>query len=223
MGRPGRRAGQLSSVAVQWKMERSQPARLHPIIEYRDHLPMTTLTIYLVRHATPDWSRTDIPYHIPPGPPLTEQGRAEAEALGAFLHQAGVRQIFTSPLERCHHTAQIAGALAGAPVETLPELGEWSPGETMQAMRERTWPAFEQACLACAETGPVALVTHGGPVLVLLEALGMPPEVSREHRIYDHRNPLPPAGAWLAQRNGQGEAWALELVFTPQAVPAEGR
>jgi drug/metabolite transporter (DMT)-like permease len=27
--------------------------------------------IYLIRHATPDWSRTDIPYFTPPGPPLT--------------------------------------------------------------------------------------------------------------------------------------------------------
>ncbi len=74
-------------------------------------------TIYLARHASPDWNRKDIPYHIPPGPPLTPQGRLEAAALGAFLRPAGVSTIASSPLERCQHTAQIVGAALGLPVE----------------------------------------------------------------------------------------------------------
>ncbi len=59
---------------------------------------MSKQTIYLTRHATPDWSRTDIRYDIPPGPPLTAQGEAEAEKLGIFLASAGVTQTLRQPL-----------------------------------------------------------------------------------------------------------------------------
>ena len=91
--------------------------------------------IYLIRHATPDWTRKDIPYHLPPGPPLIEQGLAEAQALAAFL---------------------------------LSELG--------------------------AEVPPL--------------------------RIFDHRNVLPPAGAWLAAREDGSGPWELRLVFKPDLTPA---
>ena len=37
--------------------------------------------------------RTDIRYDIPPGPPLTAQGEAEASKLGEFLKNAGVSKI----------------------------------------------------------------------------------------------------------------------------------
>ena len=56
--------------------------------------------LYLARHATPDWNMRDIRYDIPPGPPLVPQGEAEAAQLGEFLRQAGVVQIYVSPLVR---------------------------------------------------------------------------------------------------------------------------
>ncbi|MEM1036020.1 MAG: histidine phosphatase family protein [Pseudomonadota bacterium] len=41
-----------------------------------------------------------------PDPGLSEQGRAQAEAVGAVLSGAVVRQILTSPMQRCQETAQ---------------------------------------------------------------------------------------------------------------------
>ena len=69
-------------------------------------LTLTTPIIYLARHATPDWSRTDLPYHLLPGPPLVPQGEAEAAELGRFLREAGVSRLYTSPLERARRTAE---------------------------------------------------------------------------------------------------------------------
>ena len=87
------------------------------------------MPIYLIRHATPDWNRKDIPYHLPPGPPLVEKGEAEAGELGRFLAEVGVGHLYYSPLERCQHTAQIAGLIAGVvPIES-PGLIEIQPGE----------------------------------------------------------------------------------------------
>jgi len=171
-----------------------------------------TPRIYLARHATPDWTRKDIPYHLPPGPPLTEQGLVEAQALGAFLHQAEIQYIYASPLERCQKTAQIVGEICQAPVETVQGLIELQPGEETDTVRARVVPVFDKAGLYSQEAGPVALITHGGPVDVLLSTLGI--EVG-PLRIFDHRNVVPPAGAWLATRQEQDRPWELSLVFKP--------
>lgn len=175
-----------------------------------------TTTVYLARHATPDWTRTDLVYHLPPGPPLTQKGTAEAGMLGQYFQKAGISRVYTSPLERCLSTAAIAAQPAGIPFEIVHSLTEWQPGEDYQAVINRVWPAFERARQTCRQNGPVALVTHGGPITALLEKLGMQPTLLLEHRIYDHGNPLPPAGAWQATQPDGREEWQLELVFSPE-------
>jgi broad specificity phosphatase PhoE len=174
-------------------------------------------TLYLIRHATPDWSRKDIPYELPPGPPLTALGQAEARALGFFLAERRSGPWFTSPLERCLKTAEIASQLAGSPtIQVTPDLAEIRPGEPEAEVRVRLSEALAIA-LASTNGGKVALLfTHGGPVALLLEALGMDPKEVNSQRIYDRGNPLPPAGVWQAQRDSTGNLWQLELVFRPQ-------
>lgn len=174
-------------------------------------------TLYLIRHATPDWSRKDIPYELPPGPPLTDLGLSEAEALGHFLSERQSGPWFSSPLERCLRTAEIASRRFGSPtIQVSDELAEIRPGEPEMEVRQRLSGALDTA-LAAADGGNVPLLfTHGGPVALLLEKLGMDPwEVNRQ-RIYDRGNPLPPAGVWQAQRESQAAPWQLELVFRPQ-------
>jgi broad specificity phosphatase PhoE len=176
-------------------------------------------TIYLCRHATPDWTRKDLLYHLPPGPPLTTQGIEEAWMLGAFLHKMRTCQIYTSPLERCQHTAQIAGEVSAAQVDISPSLTEQAPGEEQSAIHTRLWPIFEVAHqLSVERKRPVVLLTHGGPIGVLLRALGMPEETLNQQRTFDHHNPLPPAGAWEVSRNGDHLPWELNLVFRPKQV-----
>lgn len=173
------------------------------------------MPIYLIRHATPDWDRKDIPYHLPPGPPLVEKGKAEAGELGKFLAEVSLGHMYYSPLERCQRTAQIAGAIAGiVPVES-PGLIEIQPGEKPEDVLKRVWPIWEAVT---PEAGSVALVTHGGPIAILLERLGMISEaLSHYKRTFDRNNPLPPAGAWLATRPTPEAAWELSLSFVPES------
>ncbi len=175
--------------------------------------------IYLTRHASPDRSRTDLPYHLLPGPPLTQQGILEAQELGCFFLSAGVRSIITSPLERCLHTARIAAEIAGIPFSLEPALKEWLPEEKTVDVRERLRPVLATACQASLEASPVALISHGGPIGVLLQELGMTPETLTRLRIYDYGNPLPPAAAWLAERNEAEQLWKLSLAFIPAKRP----
>jgi len=178
-------------------------------------------TIYLVRHATPDWSRTDLVYHLPPGPPLTPQGEAEAAKLGEFLRDMAIRHMFHSPLVRCQRTAEIAGAVAGVtPVEDT-RLAELRPEEKAPDIRARMWPVWVHAGELCLASGPVALVTHGGTISLLLTELGLDAKQLAHYKAtFDRSNPLPPAGAWRAVRASPDAPWSLELAFTPEAYQA---
>lgn len=176
--------------------------------------------LYLIRHASPDWNRPDLPYFIPPGPPLSPQGLAEAQALAGFLQTTGVKRLLTSPLERCLHTAQIVSEATGAPWEVIDGLREWQPHENKEIVLARALPVVEQAwqtVLANGAGGPVALFSHGGPILALLSALGIDDNTLETLRIYDHRNPLPPAGVWQVSPgdSAQEASFDLRLVYVP--------
>lgn len=178
-------------------------------------------TLYLIRHATPDWSRKDIPYEIPPGPPLTDQGQAEARALGHFLAERQPGPWLTSPLERCLQTAEIASRQAGSPtIQVTAELAEIRPGEPEEDIRQRLNAVLETALGTIHNGNAPLLFTHGGPVALLLETLGMDPKEVNSQRIFDRGNPLPPAGVWRAQRDNPDGPWQLELVFRPQVQAA---
>lgn len=175
-------------------------------------------TLYLARHATPDRTRTDIPYFTPPGPPLTAQGESEAAELGAFFRAAGMRHILSSPMERAHRTAQIAAEHASLPLTLAEGLIEWKPGEKDAEIKTRLWPVWEHALTLSEADGPVAMVSHGGPIAVLLAELGMEQSVIDHYKsLFDNRNPLPPAGVWEAARPDPSGAWQLRLAFTPEA------
>jgi broad specificity phosphatase PhoE len=173
-------------------------------------------TLYLARHATPDRSRLDIPYHIPPGPELTEQGRNEAAELGAFFSRLGVIHVLASPLVRAWNTGKIASDIAGATIELNRDIAEWRPEETEKMVQDRMRRAFVYAAyLSQEQMAPVALVTHGSPVLTMLKILGLPKEISDRCRIYDSRNLIPMGGAWLARKKN---ALDLRLAFVPDGM-----
>ena len=75
-----------------------------------------TPLVHLIRHASPDRTRTDLRYDVAPGPPLTPEGEAEAERLGVWLRGTGVVALWASPLERTRRTAELAAVAAGIPV-----------------------------------------------------------------------------------------------------------
>lgn len=235
--------------------------------------------VYVARHATPDRSRYDIPYNLPPGPDLTERGRQEAAELGAYLRRVGVLRAWTSPFQRAFSTAMIAMTINAAelvksepiedaqvnmaanaaetdtaevsaasatavseptpaassinlisPVEaepvpanlpdisleTDPDLCEWRPDETEALVLERIERGFSRVARVSAQEGPVAIVSHGGPVLTLLKHLGLPSEVVERSRVFDSRNLIPMAGAWRVER--LDGVTHLHLVFAPSGV-----
>jgi len=180
--------------------------------------PIVRVKIYLARHATPDWSRTEIRYDIPPGPPLTAAGEAEACKLGRFLQGKGISKIYASPLERTQRTAALVAESLGLPVITETLIAEWRRGENETDVAGRFNRFWEQICRESEEKGPVLLVTHGGPIKVMLLNLGMPRATVDEYcRKFDRGNPVPPAGLWFAANSTNETPWHLDLIFTPDA------
>lgn len=110
-----------------------------------EHLPM----IYLARHGETAWSRsgqhtglTDLP--------LTGAGEREARQLGKRLAGLSFAKVFTSPLQRAAHTAELAGF--GAVAERDADLVEWNYGKyegrrTAEIHAEAPgWQLFRDGC-----------------------------------------------------------------------------
>ena len=180
-----------------------------------------TGTVYLVRHATPDLTRTELVYHLLPGPPLTKVGEEQAAELGQFLRGRGVQGIRSSPLERARRTAELVALACDVDVITDARLIEMQPGESHDDVHARARPAWD-AVVEASVHAPQALVAHGGVITALLLALGVPPETLAElGRRFDSGNPAPPAGAWLVQLSGSTGRPMAELVFTPDTRPPD--
>jgi broad specificity phosphatase PhoE len=177
------------------------------------------MKIFLVRHATPDWEHNDIPYDIQPGPRLSPKGEREAESLANFLRSQGVVRLFYSPFERGARTAQIVATTNGIPCVEEEGLAEWPmDAEPEIHVRQRMASVFGRAARQSAELGPVGLVSHGGPIALLLLELGMNQEALAPYRtMFDTTNPLPPAGAWKVEGYPDDGRLDFQLVFTPRA------
>jgi broad specificity phosphatase PhoE len=175
------------------------------------------MKIFLLRHATPDWSRKDIPYDILPGPELLPKGEKEAAALGEFLKPEGIARLYYSPFERSAKTARIIAAANGIPCVEEKGLAEWRGVDEHEAqVRARMLSIFQRAVNESVEVGPIGLVSHGGPIALLLEELGMNREELAPYRkMFDTTNPLPPAGAWKVEQVSGNDRWGFQLFFTP--------
>jgi len=176
------------------------------------------MKIFLVRHATPDWEHTDIPYDIQPGPKLSPKGEREAEALADFLKSQGVVRLLYSPFERGARTAQIVAVANGIPSLAEEGLAEWPMNTEPEIhVRQRMSSVFRRAARESAELGPIGLVSHGGPIALLLLELGINEEQLAPYRtMFDTTNPLPPAGVWKVEECPGEERLGFQLVFTPQ-------
>jgi broad specificity phosphatase PhoE len=110
---------------------------------------MSEQVIYLARHGETAWSLsgqhtglTDLP--------LTEHGEEEARELGKRLRGLVFAKVFTSPLQRAAHTAELAGF--GAVAEKDADLVEWNYGEyegllTAEIRRRAPgWHIFRDGC-----------------------------------------------------------------------------
>ena len=153
--------------------------------------------LWLVRHGETAWSRegrhtgvTDIP--------LTDVGRAEAEALGTRLAGHAFALVLTSPRSRATETARLAGFAGALPDADLAEWdygalegrrtaeiqadypgwtiwsGPWPEGETVDQVSARADRLLARSLAAKVE-GDTLLFGHGHMLRVLgARWLGLP-------------------------------------------------
>jgi broad specificity phosphatase PhoE len=163
--------------------------------------PPTAPEIWLARHGETEWSRTgrhtgrtDVP--------LTEAGRAEAEALGRALGGRRFALVLSSPLSRAFETCRLAGY--GDVARKADDLAEWdygavegrtsaelrrerpgwtiwggdvTLGETAEAVAARADRVIAEAVAAA---GDVLLFAHGHVLRILTARwLGLEPRAGR--------------------------------------------
>jgi probable phosphomutase (TIGR03848 family) len=102
---------------------------------------MTVLV--LVRHGLTSVTGTRLT-GWQPGFPLSDAGRAQADALADRLAPLAIQAIYSSPLERCRQTAEPLGRRLRLAIRVRPDLGEvrfgaWTGRSLAQLRRTRLW------------------------------------------------------------------------------------
>lgn len=122
--------------------------------------------LYLIRHAQPFYN-APMPYHLPPGPGLTDHGLSQAEALVPMLRNVGIERIVSSPLRRCLMTVEPLAAALNLDLGVDEDLREGQPGENTADLLVR----MLKATLAQSDARVVALCSHAAPLTELLRTL----------------------------------------------------
>jgi len=154
---------------------------------------------YFLRHGETTWNasgKTQGQLNAP----LSDKGRAQAEAAARALAAEPIERIVASPLDRARHTADAVARALGLSVETDDDLmechlgdhqgrphgpflaaffrGEHEPpnGETFDRFRARVWGAMQRA----VARGPNTLiVAHGGLWIAARTKVAMEPDLAR--------------------------------------------
>lgn len=124
------------------------------------------MLIYLIRHALADYT-TGVPYHIMPGPGLSETGHEQAAAMARLLARSGIERVVSSPMRRCAQTAEPLCSTLGLDLRLDDDLGEMTTGEKPAEMGQR----MLRATLAQIDVAAVALVSHAAPIEQLIDTL----------------------------------------------------
>jgi len=138
---------------------------------------------YLVRHGEAEpWPLPA--YATPPGPPLTNQGRSDADGAGICLADALPDcpvKLVHSPMLRTRQTAEtIASHLGAVKFELDDRVMEIGPTETGESAQARMVEFYRDAIGFLNE--PLVLVGHRAPLEALLcyiTAVAMPPRPKR--------------------------------------------
>lgn len=170
--------------------------------------------IYLIRHGQPKMN-TGLAYNVVPGPGLTDQGRAEAQAAADYLADKGLQHLFVSPFDRTSQTAEAIVDRLGIDATFLDAVAEHGPGETPAKVRARI-----AAFLDGLEEGPlqrIGIVTHGSPVKEALMHLSRE-QIDLTKHVYPNGNHAPTCGIWHVRREANTRIFTL--VFKPSLIPA---
>lgn len=106
-------------------------------------------TVLLVRHAVNDWVQKKRLAGWTPDVHLNDEGKAQAEALGARLAKLPLAAIYSSPLERTVETARaIAAHHPDLPLQIEAGIGEvdfglWEGEDLADLARRRMWHVIQ--------------------------------------------------------------------------------
>jgi probable phosphoglycerate mutase len=105
--------------------------------------PPPTTTLVLVRHAVTAQTGPLLSGRTP-GIDLSEQGVAQARAVGERLSVLRVRAVYASPIERTRQTATHIAAHHAVDVQELPgvleaDYGEWTGGTIAELAKTDLW------------------------------------------------------------------------------------
>ncbi|RYE75809.1 MAG: NUDIX hydrolase, partial [Myxococcales bacterium] len=176
---------------VRWVPVGKAPGKLSylddvAVLEHAMTEPRTTRTLVVVRHGRAmkraSWHQAD------PLRPLTDVGRAQAQALVPVLHAYGVARVISSPSVRCARTVHPYADAQVLKVEEWPHLSEedYENGDLQQAAADLL--DLKEPAVACSHR----------PVLPgLLDALGV------------HEEPLSP-GEFVAIHHRKGQVVGVE-------------
>jgi len=101
--------------------------------------------------------------------PLSELGRRQAEALADALRGRRIAAVYSSPLQRARHTAELAAVALQAPLRSVDDLRELSLGEwegcTVEEVQARPGNPY-----ACWVRDPVGSLPPGSEPLAAVQA-----------------------------------------------------
>jgi len=148
------------------------------------------MELILIRHGLPEKVITDD--GAPADPPLSQEGRDQADKMAAYLHAESIDRLYSSPMRRAHQTALPLAAVHDLEIEFAPGVAEYDkdsdayiPVEELKALDYDRWlrlmngetdinfPKFaETVCQSLEEIiadnagKRVAVTCHGGVVNV---------------------------------------------------------
>jgi broad specificity phosphatase PhoE len=162
--------------------------------------------VVLVRHGETEWSRTG-KHTGRTDVELTEQGRRQAEALGAVLSGRRFAVVLTSPLRRASETCRLAGY--GDVAVVRDELREWDYGvyegrKTVEIREERPgWTLWRDG----VPEGETADEVGGRADRVIAELRSLEGDAA----VFAHGHVLRVLGArWIGLEATAGRLFALD-------------
>lgn len=105
-------------------------------------------TFFLVRHGVTSHTGHRLSGRIP-DVHLTEEGRAQAEAVAEQLNRVKLKALYSSPIDRTMETAKPIAERQGLRVQarrglTELEFGRWSDKTFKTLRRTKLWPVIQQ-------------------------------------------------------------------------------
>lgn len=158
--------------------------------------------VVLIRHGRSTANAEGVLAGRTPGVALDDVGRAQAAGLASVLAGVNVAAAFTSPVQRCRETAELAGFADAETVDALSECdyGSWTGasleslrgedvwgdiqaapskvrfpgGESMLEMFTRTTSGVREIAGRFSDGETIVLFSHGDPIkAILADAFGM--------------------------------------------------